>query len=126
MKGESKALILIHFLNDLHKYDFENQLGTEIRSMLPEDMDFFELDNFSDPITLNYASKLIKADQLWIIAAGEPDSPLGKTGSFLNQTIRHQQVTLLTLSDIKCIKPFLIRHEGRLVEKSELLDVLKR
>ena len=89
-------------------------------------MDFFELDNFSDPITLNYASELIKADQLWIIAAGEPDSPLGKTSSFLNQTIRHQQVTMLMLSDIKCIKPFLIRHEGRFVEKSELLDVLKR
>lgn len=125
MKGKSTNLILIHFLNDIHKYDFENDLSRTIKEVLPKETGFLEVDNFSDPVSLSYASDLTKGDQLIIVVAGDPEAPLGKAMGLLNQTIRHSNVLLYALNEIKCIKPFMVRHQGKVIDKSELLDALK-
>ena len=125
MKGKTTNLILIHFLKDIHKYDFENVLSRKIKAVLPKETGFLELDNFSDPVSLSYASELIKGDHLIIVAAGDADAPLGKAGGLLNQTIRHTKVTLWALNEIKCIKPFMVRHQGKVVGENELLEELK-
>jgi hypothetical protein len=125
MKGKSTNLILIHFLNDIHKYDFENDLSRTIKEALPKETGFLELDNFSDPVTMSYASDLIKGDNLIIVTAGDTEAPLGKAAGLLNQTIRHPKVTLLALDEIKCIRPFMIRHQGKVIDKRELETILK-
>lgn len=118
------SLIIIHFLKEANDFDFENTFANQIRSVLPTSTNFLEMDNFSDAITLNYASELVISKNLTIILQGEEEALLGKAASILNQTIRHPHLKLLALNEIQATKPYMTRHVGKVISESELLAII--
>lgn len=122
MNSLQTSLISIHFLKDPNDFDFENAWSEEIKSIIPKEIQYLEIDNFSDSVTLNYANQLIKSEKLIILVLGKETAPLGKANSILNQTIRHPNIKLFSINEIQCIKPFMIKHKGKLINNLKEIE----
>ena len=118
-------MIIIHFLTDAHAFNFEDSLVNQIKEVIGSETNILEMDNFSDAVTLSYASDLVKSEKLTILLTGEESATLGKASTILNQTIRHQNLKLLALNDLQAAKPFMIRMKGKIVDLNELAESLE-
>lgn len=125
MSQHPSSLIIIHFLQSANAFDFDDSLVNHLKPVLDPETNILEMDNFSDAVTLNYASELAKSDELIIVLVGDENAPLGKASIILNQTIRHQNMRLLALNDIQAARPFMIRMKGKIVDFNELVESLE-
>lgn len=120
MSQHPSSLIIIHFLTDANAFNFESSLVNQIKEVIEPETNILEMDNFSDAVTLSYASDLVKSEKLTILFTGEESATLGKASTILNQTIRHQNLKLLALNDIQAAKPFMTRIKGKIINRTEL------
>ena len=125
MSQHPSSLIIIHFLTDAHAFNFDDSLVNQIKEVIGSETNILEMDNFSDTVTLSYASELVNSEKLTILFTGEESATLGKASTILNQTIRHQNLKLLVLNDIQATKPFMIRMKGKIVDLNELAESLE-
>lgn len=120
MSQHPSSLIIIHFLTDAHAFNFDDSLVNQIKEVIGSETNILEMDNFSDAVSLSYASDLVKSEKLTIILTGDESATPGKATTILNQTIRHQNLKLLALNDIQATKPFMIRMKGKIITSDEL------
>ena len=120
MSQHLSSLIIIHFLTDAHAFNFNDSLVNQMKEVIGSETNIFEMDNFSDAVTLSYASDLVKSEKLTILLTGEESATLGKASTILNQTIRHQNLKLLALNDLQAAMPFMIRMKGKIINRNEL------